>query len=151
MTDLDAVRRTLTLYGQLLDSGRTAEWGALFAEDAAFTSIPGEHLPGGTREGWTMRGRTRIAADIGAVQDKQRAAHSISHLGFPPIIELDGDFAHAWWDFLVLYGDPPGYRIAHTGRYYAHLVRQGERFVFTQRVSVAAGTPWPAHLPQPRA
>ena len=34
--DLEAIRRVIAIYGQLLDSKRLAEWGELFAEDAVF-------------------------------------------------------------------------------------------------------------------
>ena len=36
-SDLEAVRRLVALYGPLLDSGRLAEWGELFTDDAVFS------------------------------------------------------------------------------------------------------------------
>ena len=34
--DLEAIRRLIAIYGQLLDSKRFREWGELFTEDAVF-------------------------------------------------------------------------------------------------------------------
>ena len=45
--DIEAIRRLIALYGQLLDDRRFEAWGELFCEEAEFLSIPGSALPGG--------------------------------------------------------------------------------------------------------
>ena len=39
MNDYEAVRRTISLYSQLMDQGRFEEFGELFTTDAESTSI----------------------------------------------------------------------------------------------------------------
>ena len=133
--ELEHIRRVIVQYGQLLDDGRFEEWGALFAEDAEFWSIPGDHLPGGGR----IRGRMEIVRSVAAVGERLQAQGRLIHFGGSPIIDVDGVRARAWWDFVVVQTGPVGAEIPFSGRYYADLVRTGERWRFCRRVSVRPG------------
>ena len=81
---LEAIRRLIAIYAQLLDSGRIAEWSELFTRDAVF-------------EVWgkAYRGRAEIAAGIGGMQPELPG----KHVCLAPVIDLLGpDRARAWTD-----------------------------------------------------
>ena len=140
--DIEAIRRLIALYGQLLDDRRFEAWGELFCEEAEFLSIPGSALPGGDAA-VSLQGRAVIVATVSAVQEQVAAAHPLIHFGGNPVIDVAGDRARAWWDFLVMYLKPGGTEIAHAGRYYANIVRRDGRWRFVRRVSVRPGHAWP--------
>lgn len=136
--DLEAIRRTIALYGQLLDDGRFDAWGDLFTDDAEFASVPGGNLDG---EGGiaTFVGRAAIVAVVAGAQRAMRAEGGVIHFGGNAVIDVAGDEARAWWDFLVMHLKPGGTEISHAGRYHADLVRQDGRWRFRRRVSVRPG------------
>ena len=131
---LEAIRRLMAIYGQLLDSKRIAEWSELFAEDAVFQVW-----------GQTWRGRAAIAEGIGGMQPESPGKHVV----LTPVIDLHGpDRALAWTDLSAFSSavDPAGRQtisIATIGRYHDELVRQGGRWRFARRVVVMAGEPTP--------
>jgi uncharacterized protein (TIGR02246 family) len=131
---LEAIRRLMAIYAQLLDSKRIAEWGELFAEDAVFQVW-----------GQTWRGREAIAAGIGGMQPDSPGKHVI----LTPVVDLLGpDRARAWTDLSAFSSavDLEGrqtFSIATIGRYHDELVRQDGRWRFARRVVVMAGEPTP--------
>jgi hypothetical protein len=133
MDDHDAIRRLITVYSQLLDDGRWDEWGELFTDDAVFTV-------------WdqAFTGRGEIVKAIRGMQPEFPG----KHVAFATVIELDGDRALAWTDFLAVADSGPGqwgrsYAIASAARYHDRLVRQGGRWRFARRAIRDAGKPLP--------
>jgi uncharacterized protein (TIGR02246 family) len=132
--DLEAIRRLLAIYGQLLDSKRFTEWGELFTEDAVFRVW-----------GATHRGRDEIVREIGGMQPEAPGKHIV----LQPVIDLDPaapDRAWAWTDLCALATGPDGVAIATIGRYHDRLVRNATdgRWRFEERVIVMAGEAVPA-------
>jgi hypothetical protein len=140
--DVEAIRRLIALYGQLLDDRRFEAWSELFCEEAEFLSIPGSALPGGGA-GVSLNGRAAILETVSAVQEQLAAKHPVIHFGGNAVIDVIDDRASAWWDFLVMYLKPGGTEIAHAGRYYADIARRDGRWRFLRRVSVRPGYPLP--------
>lgn len=150
MTDLDAIRRVIALYAQLLDAKRLAEWGELFAEDAIFDVF-----------GRRLTGRAEIVREIGAMQP----AAPLKHAVFAPIIELDAPhrarrkprrssaarnagsarvkFARAWTDFATFAQGGASIAIANFATYHDVLAKQGGRWRIAQRTIVSPGEPPP--------
>jgi uncharacterized protein (TIGR02246 family) len=132
MNDLDAIRRLIALYPQLLDAKRLAEWGGLFAEDAVFDVF-----------GRTLRGRAEIVREVGAMQP----AAPLKHAVFAPIIELDApDRARAWTDFATFAQGEKGIGIANSATYHDLLAKQSGRWRIAHRTIVSAGEPPPAQV-----
>lgn len=149
MNDLEELRRVISLYGPLLDDGRFDEWSQLFAEDAEWISIPGIYGPQGTSpKTWTVRGRDQIVAQVSSFTEPLRKSGSVRGLHFsgPPVIDVQGNRANAWWDFIIMHITPSAITPSNTGRYYARFEKQGGRWRFTQRVSVQHGADLPAGL-----
>lgn len=138
MNDLDAIRRVIALYPQLLDAKRLEEWGGLFTEDAVFDVF-----------GRTLRGRAEITLEIGAMQP----AAPLKHAVFAPIVELDAaDRARAWTDFATFAQGEPGIVVANFATYHDLLAKQGDRWRIARRTIVSAGEPPPTHVgPVPSA
>jgi hypothetical protein len=132
MDDLEQIRRLVTLYGQLLDSGRLADWGELFTMEATFSVY-----------GRTYRGRAEIVREIGGMQPGPE--RPVKHLLLPPVIDLaPGDAALAWTDMTVFATGSEGQAaIATFGRYHDRLLRVDGRWRFRERVLVFAGEPLP--------
>jgi len=130
--DLERIRRLVALYGQLLDSGRLAEWGELFTRDAVFSVY-----------GRTYRGRDEIVREIGGMQPPPD--RPVKHLLLAPVVDLDGDAAALAWTDMTVYATGADGRIAIAtmGRYHDRLVRDGERWRFRERILVFAGEPLP--------
>lgn len=145
LADVEAIRRTIAQYAQLMDDGRFDEWADLFAQDAEFWSIPGHHLPGG-HEIAKIIGRETIVASISSVQNRMKEAGGVIHFGGSPIVEVEGDAARAWWDFIVIHAKPSANEVSFAGRYYANFARQGGRWRFKRRISVRPGYPVPAGI-----
>ena len=135
MDDVEQIRRLVALYGQLLDSGRFADWGELFTRDASFSVY-----------GRTYRGREEIVREIGGMQPGPGA--SVKHLLLLPVIDLGGDeTALAWTDMTVFAaGSDRAASIATMGRYHDRLVVDDGRWRFRERVLVFAGDPLPAGI-----
>jgi len=131
---LEAIRRLMAIYAQLLDSKRITEWAELFSEDAVFQVW-----------GQTWRGRKAIADGIGGMQPDSPGKHII----LTPVIDLQGpDRALVWTDLSAFSSatDAKGKQtisIATIGRYHDELVRQGGRWRFARRVVVMAGEATP--------
>jgi 3-phenylpropionate/cinnamic acid dioxygenase small subunit len=131
VSDHEAIRRLIALYGQLLDSKRFAEWGELFTEDAVFQFW-----------GRAIRGREEIVREIGGMQPERPG----KHMPLQPVIDLDpaGGGALAWTDLAVLYtGEDGRIGVATLGRYHDRLVEQGGRWRFASRVLVLGDEPVP--------
>jgi uncharacterized protein (TIGR02246 family) len=133
MTDEEAVRRLITLYSQLLDDGRLDEWAQLFTEDAVFSVW-----------GRTYEGRAAIRDGIGGMQPE----HPGKHVAFATVVDLDGDTARAWTDFVAVADTGPGewgrsYAIATAARYHDRLVRADGRWSFRERHIRMVGDPLP--------
>ena len=149
MSDLDEVRRVIALYGPLLDDGRFDDWAQLFAEDAEWISVPGLYRPAGAEpKTWTVRGRDQIVAQLKAITEALRQGDKARSLHFSgtPVVDVQGDQAHAWWDFVIMHITQDVISTTHTGRYYSRFAKQEGRWRFTQRVSLQHGAPWPPGL-----
>ena len=130
MSDIEAIRRLIALYGQLLDSGRLDDWGQLFTPDAEFR-VWGSHY----------RGREEIVREIGGMQPPEPS----KHLAASPVVDLAGpDDARAWTDFSVVI--TLGDRLAPVtlGRYHDRLARREGLWHFAARTIVMDGEPLPA-------
>jgi hypothetical protein len=138
MNDMEAIRRLIALYPQLLDAKRLQEWGCLFTEDATFDVF-----------GRTLRGRAEIVREIGKLQP----AAPLKHAVFAPIVELDDvDRARAWTDFATFASGPNGIAVANFATYHDRLAKQGGRWQIARRTIVAAGEQPPAGVgPVPSA
>ncbi|MCR9096251.1 MAG: nuclear transport factor 2 family protein [bacterium] len=130
-----AIERSIAIYAQLLDSGRLAEWGELFAEDAVFRV-------GADR--WS--GRDAIVAAIGGMQPPPD--RPVKHVCLVPVIDLlDETHARAWTDFSAFAtGEDGRISIATIGRYYDELRFEGDRWRFSRRAIVMAGEVVPDDL-----
>jgi hypothetical protein len=122
MDAFNAIVRTITLYGQLIDDLRLDEWGELFTEDAIWSA-----------PGITFRGRSEIVKGIGAMMPKTKG--QVKHLAFNPIIEFDSDnSAHAWTDLVTLTKSEKGtWAISSVGRYYDSIEYAEGRWRFASR------------------
>ena len=131
----DAIARTIAIYAQLLDSGRLAEWGELFTEDAWFR-VGGD----------VWSGRDAIVEGIGGMQPPPE--RPVKHVCLVPVIDLvDPRRARAWTDFTAFGTDERGViSIATIGRYYDELVFGEARWRFASRAIVMGGEPVPKDL-----
>ncbi len=126
---LEAIRRLMAIYAQLLDSKRIAEWGQLFTDDALFQVW-----------GQTWRGRAAIEAGIGGMQPELPGKHIV----LTPVVDLQGpDRALVWTDLSAFASAKDGISIATIGRYHDELVKQGGRWRIAKRVVVMAGESLP--------
>jgi uncharacterized protein (TIGR02246 family) len=126
MNDYEAIRRLIALYGQLLDTGRFEEWGALFTEDATFTVY-----------GRTYTGRKEIVDEIGGMQTDPPGKHVV----LQPVIDLDDEnHARAWTDLTAFRCTKEGvFSIAIAGRYHDRLVKGDDRWRIQERTLVMGG------------
>ena len=134
MDDEQAILRLITVYSQLLDDGRWDEWAEFFTDDAVFAVWGKVH-----------EGRATIQEAISAMQP----ALPGKHVSFATVVDVTGDEALAWTDFVALADDGPGewgrsYKVATVARYYDRLARGGDRWRFARRDIRMAGDPLPA-------
>jgi len=136
VSDYEAIRRLIALYGQLLDSRRFAEWGELFAPDASFAFW-----------GRTLSGRDEIVREIGGMQPPAPGKHVV----LQPVIDLDdATHARAWTDLSAFATTKRGIEIVTIGRYHDRLVKQDERWHIAARALVMGGeAPPPGFDPPP--
>jgi uncharacterized protein (TIGR02246 family) len=121
---LEAIRRLMAIYAQLIDSKRLVEWGELFTEDAVFQVW-----------GQVFRGRAAIVAGIGGMQPDLPGKHIV----LSPVVDLKGpDRALAWTDLSAFSSSEDGISIATIGRYHDELVKQDGRWRIARRVVVMA-------------
>jgi hypothetical protein len=131
LEDERLIRRTIALYGPLLDDRRFDDWGALFSEDAEWT-IPGV----------SFKGRAEVVVGVGAMEPP--VLGFVKHFSYPPVIEIDSPTtAHAWTDLAALVKDEEtgAWSIAAAGRYYDDLEKEGGAWRFKRRradIDVAA-------------
>ena len=142
LAEIELIRRAIVQYAHLMDYCRFDEWAELFTEDAEFWSIPGHHLPG-SPEIAKIVGRAAIVEAIEGVERRMQTHGGVIHFGGSPVIDVDGDTALAWWDFIIVHAKPSGNEFPFSGRYYADFVRSGGRWRFTRRISVRPGYPVP--------
>jgi ketosteroid isomerase-like protein len=146
LVEVEAIRRTIICYAQLLDDGDFEAWGALFVEHAEFCSVPGNHLPGG-QDVARLVGRDAIVASVAQAQQVLKARGAVIHFGSSPLIDVEGMDARASWDFVIVHALDSGAQIAFAGRYHAtlRLGSDGE-WRFVRRISCGAGHELPAWL-----
>jgi len=125
MTDHDAIRNTLALYCQFCDDGRFEDWAQLYAADATF------HVMGNVH-----RGREEIKAFIRAGQPPQLRG---KHVAVNSVIEVHGQKATALTDYVFVGRDGDGLVITNAGRYHDRLVKDGQRWLFSERKIVFLG------------
>jgi uncharacterized protein (TIGR02246 family) len=125
MTDEEGIRRTLALYCQLCDDGRFDEWADLYTEDAVFRVMGGEH-----------RGPEAIKAFIAKVQPAEQRG---KHVAVNPLIDVDGDTARAWTDYIWVGPGSGPFPVTNAGRYHDRLVKRDGRWLFSERQIVFMG------------
>ena len=135
MNEYEAVRRTISLYSQLMDQGRFDEFGDLFTEEATSTSIAGAVNP----VSWTARGRTEIVDNTRRIVGKLLEQGDVIHQAVNPVIDIEGNTAKAWWDVVVIQITGDGFTPLRSGRYQADFVRSGTRWLITQRTLLQCG------------
>lgn len=151
LVEIEKIRRVIILYSQLMDSLRFEEWSDLFTDDAEFWSIPGHHLPGG-HEISKIVGRDTIVTAIEGVERRMMESGGVIHFSASPVIDVEGDRAQAWWDFIIVHAKPSGNEFPFAGRYYSDLVRGTDgRWRFSRRISVRPGYPLPEGITPPPA
>lgn len=143
LVEIEAIRRVIVLYSHLMDDLRFDDWRDLFTEDAEFWSIPGHHLPGG-HEIAKIVGREAIVTSVEGVERRMNETGGVIHFSAAPVIDLMGEKAKAWWDFIIVHAKPAGNEFPFAGRYYADF-RKGTdgRWRFQRRISVRPGYPVP--------
>jgi 3-phenylpropionate/cinnamic acid dioxygenase small subunit len=130
MTDEEGIRRTLALYCQLCDDGRFDEWAQLYTEDAAFKVM-----------GDVYQGPEAIKGFIAQAQPEGRRG---KHVAVNPLIEVDGDAARAWTDYIWVGPGTGQFPVTNVGRYHDRLVKQDGRWLFVERQIVFMGEEPPA-------
>ena len=135
MNDYESVRRTISLYSQLMDQGRFDEFGNLFTADATSTSIAGTVNP----VSWTARGRAEIVDNTRRIVGKLLEQGDVIHQAVNPVIDIDGDSARAWWDVVVIQITGDGFKPLRSGRYQADFIRSGARWLIAQRTLLQCG------------
>jgi hypothetical protein len=128
------IQTLLIHYCQLLDDQRFEEWAELFCEDAIW-------MFGSYR----FEGRSNIAEGLRRLEPPRPGM--IRHLTFSPLIHFEGEEAYSWADNIALGISAEGIRIISTARYHDVLRREGGRWRFYRRVSVASGMPVPEGIP----
>jgi len=125
----EAIRRLIALYCQLCDDGRFEEWAELFTEDATFTVMGGTHT-----------GRPALREFMLAAQPPEARG---KHATFEPVIEVSGDQARAWTDYLFVgrVGDGGRLGVTSVGRYHDHLRREHGTWRIAAREIVFMGEP----------
>jgi 3-phenylpropionate/cinnamic acid dioxygenase small subunit len=132
MNDLEAIRRVIALYPQLLDAKRLEEWGGLFTEDAIFDVF-----------GRRIAGRAEIVREIGAMQPATPLKHGV----FAPIVELDGaNRARAWTDFVTFVQSASAISIGNFATYHDVLSKSDGRWRIAHRTIVSAGEAAPKEV-----
>jgi 3-phenylpropionate/cinnamic acid dioxygenase small subunit len=122
VTDEEAIRRTLAEYAHLCDDGRFEEWALLYTTDARF------HVMGRTYEG-------REGAK-GFIQKGQPPESRGKHICVNSVIDVDGDRATAVTDYIFI---NKAKEVLSAGRYHDVLVRQPDRWRFSERRIVFMG------------
>jgi 3-phenylpropionate/cinnamic acid dioxygenase small subunit len=122
MSDEDGIRRTIAQYAHFCDDGRFDEWADLYTDDAEFTVM-----------GRTYRGRDEVKGFIVKGQPPERRG---KHICFNTVIDVDGDTARAWTDYIFIDQQKT---VTSAGRYHDVLVRQPDRWRFAQRRIVFMG------------
>lgn len=130
MTDEEGIRRTLALYCQLCDDGRFDEWAQLYAEDAVFKVM-----------GDVYQGPEAIKGFIAQAQPEGRRG---KHVAVNPLIEVDGDAARAWTDYIWVGPGTGQFPVTNVGRYHDRLVNRDGRWLFVERQIVFMGEEPPA-------
>ena len=127
-----SIRRTIALYGPLLDDRRFDEWGRLFAEDAVWAVT-----------GSTFAGRREIVEGVSTMQPPMKGL--VRHLSLAPIVEIEEpQRALAWTEFCVMArsGLDEPWDVVSVGRYCDELDQVGDLWLFRQRVGdFAPGEP----------
>jgi 3-phenylpropionate/cinnamic acid dioxygenase small subunit len=126
-SDLEAIRRVLSLYCHHCDDGRFDEWEQLFADDASFGVM-----------GRTHQGRRAIRAFIEAGQPPERRG---KHVCANPVIDVDTDAgtASATTDYIFVGRVADGLAITSAGRYLDRFERQDGKWLIKSRQIVFMG------------
>jgi hypothetical protein len=121
MTDDEGVRRTIAEFCQYLDDRRFEDWSNLFTSDGEF-----QHLAG--REAILSYIQNEELATIPELTRKHMVANVV--------VDISGDEARATSDLVMVDRMADGPWKIRVGDYTDHLVRDGERWLFTKRVLV---------------
>ena len=131
MSDYEAIRRLITLYGQHLDSRRFEDWGNLFTANAHFRVWGRVH-----------EGRDAIVREICGMQPEAPGKHVV----LQPVIDIeDVHHARCWTDLCAMATVGKEIRVMTVGRYHDRLEKDGRdgRWRFAERALVMGGESLP--------
>lgn len=94
-----------------------------------------------------VRGRNEIVKHVSEATKGLRTPESRGmHFSGSPVIDVNGDKANVWCDFVIVHITPARLETTATGRYYNKLEKSGGRWRFSQRVSAQQGAVLPPGL-----
>jgi hypothetical protein len=111
-------------YGPLVDAGEADAAAALWAEDGTYDVA-----------GWTMRGRTDVAAMVRSPEHQGLIARGCCHFLGPAVVTVDGDDAVAVCDSVLLVHREGRFTVARAGANHFRLRRLDGRWQITNRTS----------------
>jgi 3-phenylpropionate/cinnamic acid dioxygenase small subunit len=135
LEDERAILRTLSLYAHYLDSGRDDDWLDLFTDDAVLNVR--RRVAGSASQPHRHTGKEELRKFV--TEHSKMAAPPASydkHLYSSPLLTVDGDEARVEQYAAGLDDDPSGPSLGRFGRTFDHLVRQGGRWRFKERIIV---------------
>lgn len=118
--DQHEISRTLGTYCQRCDDGDFDALVDLFTEDARLAF-----------EQQVAEGHDAIRTLMEKVQPAEARG---KHITSNSLVDIDGDTATATTDYLFVRPGAGGLSVVASGRYYDSLVRQGERWRFSERM-----------------
>ena len=130
----DGIRRTLAQYCQFCDDGRFDDFADIFVKDAVFRVMDQTH-----------EGRDQIKAFIEKAMPPERRGR---HVCANSVIEVIGDEARVYTDYVFVGRAAEGFAITSVGRYHDRLVKEPDRWRFAERRMVFMGGEPPEAEPQ---
>jgi ketosteroid isomerase-like protein len=125
MSDAEEIRKLIARYAQSVDDGKFDVLSSLFASDGEWVTPLG-----------TMHGPQEIY-DFMANSERDRSSDAkMKHLALNNIIDIDvdGESATAWSDFLLVRAGPNGGTIVRGGRYEDAFTKEDGQWRFARRV-----------------
>lgn len=125
--DERTIERMIARYGPLVDAGsdNTADAAAaLWAEDGTYDV-----------EGWSMRGRTEIAAMVRSPEHQGLIGRGCCHFLGPAVVTIDGDEAVAVCESALLVHRDGRFAVARAGANHFRLRRIDRRWQITERTT----------------
>lgn len=119
-----AITQLIASYGPLVDAGRADEVADLWTEDGEY------HV-----EGWQMRSRADVRAMVLSDAHQRLITGGSAHFLGPAWVEVDGDEARAVCESTLVLAHGERWVTARAGVHRFTLVRDGDRWRITHRVT----------------